>query len=32
MEYKYVREFSILMDIKIIFKTVESVVKMRGAV
>ena len=32
MEYKYVREFSVWMDIKILFKTVISVVKKEGAV
>lgn len=32
MEEKYVREFSIIMDIKILFKTVMSVIKKEGAV
>ena len=32
MEYKYIREFSILMDIKILFKTVVSVVRKEGAI
>lgn len=32
MEYKYVDNFSILMDIKILFKTVISVLKKEGAI
>lgn len=32
MEATYVDNFSIIQDIKILFKTVESVVKMKGAV
>ena len=32
MEHKYIREFSVWMDIKILFKTVESVIKKEGAV
>jgi len=32
MEYKYVDNFSVLMDIKILFKTVISVIKKEGAV
>lgn len=32
MEYKYIEDFSIWMDIKILFKTVISVVKKEGAV
>ena len=32
MEYKYVEKFSILMDIKILLKTVESVIKKEGAI
>lgn len=32
MEYKYVRMFSVWMDIKILFKTVASVLKKEGAV
>lgn len=32
MEATYVDNFSIIQDIKILFKTVESVIKMKGAV
>ena len=32
MEYKYVRMFSVWMDIKILFKTVASVLKKEGAI
>ena len=32
MEYKYVREFSIFLDFKILIKTVISVIKKEGAV
>ncbi len=32
MEYKYVRMFSVWMDIKILFKTVASVLRKEGAV
>ena len=32
MEATYVDNFSIMQDIKILFKTVESVIKMKGAV
>lgn len=32
MEHKYVREFSVWMDTKILFKTVFSVLKKEGAV
>lgn len=31
MEASYVDNFSVLEDIKILFKTVESVIKMKGA-
>jgi len=32
MEHKYIREFSLLMDIKILLQTVVSVIKKKGAV